>query len=132
VSLLERMRAVACVSQIITLHQFREILYTVIRIFKIPGDTAAEQALSYPGYRMKQMWSLTGQLSHIILAGAVLVDEVARVIVVDEQGLSSSLSLQVAIFVDELSEAAIVIELAGGHHLAGDHHHRGGHQGHLC
>ena len=43
------MRVVVHVSQIITLHQFREILYTVIKILKIPGDMAAEQALTKHG-----------------------------------------------------------------------------------
>ena len=45
VSLLKCMCAVACVSQIITLHQFHEILYMVTRILKIPGDMAAKQTL---------------------------------------------------------------------------------------
>ena len=35
----------ACASQIITHSSIPEILYMVIRIFKILGDTAAEQAL---------------------------------------------------------------------------------------
>ena len=46
------MHAVAHVSQIITLHQFCEILYMVTRILKIPGGTAAEQTLNMPSKDM--------------------------------------------------------------------------------
>ena len=51
VSLLKCMRAVACVSQIITVHQFREILSMVTRILKILDDTAAKQTLNKIWYK---------------------------------------------------------------------------------